>query len=332
MTKLPITLAIDKYDYVRPLIDGTIEPEGIDIRIIEVPASTRHERMIRYEEYDACEFAFGGHIVAVSRGQLQGRAIPAFPRRMFAHKFWAVRADREINSPRDLAGKKVGILSYENTLQIPVRSVLQHQYNLEKGAIHWKCQHRGPIGIDQVEGVNLEIIGRQPSLEELLLAGQLDAMVIPSIIGAIIRGDSRVRPLFADPKSEERQYFQATNHFPIMHDVLLKQSLLEQDPWVAPSLLDAFKKLRRHHLEWIQQPFNLAFAWARELMLEERKFFGPNQWEDGFHANEKQVELMCRYAHEQGMTAQLVEPKSLFVPSTLDSYQITEDKLAKAGV
>ncbi len=99
MAKLPITLAIDKYDYVRPLIDGTIEPEGIDLRVTEVPASTGHERLIRYEEYDACEFAFGGHIAAVSWGLLQGRAIPVFPRRMFAHKFWAVRADRGINSP-----------------------------------------------------------------------------------------------------------------------------------------------------------------------------------------------------------------------------------------
>ena len=69
MTKLPVTLAIDKYDYLRPLMDGTIEPEGIDLRIIEVPAGIRHERMYRYEEYDACEFAFGGHIAAGIRPQ-----------------------------------------------------------------------------------------------------------------------------------------------------------------------------------------------------------------------------------------------------------------------
>ncbi len=319
MAKLQITLAIDKYDYVRPLTDGIIQPEGIELRIIEVPAGTRHERMYRYEEYDACEFAFGGHIVAASRGLLLGRAIPAFPRRMFAHKFWAVRADGGIDSPRDLEGKKVGILSYENTLQIPVRSALQHQYGLAKDAVHWSCLHRGAIGIDHVEGGNVEVIGERPGLVELLLAGQLDAMVIPSIIGPIIRGDSSVRPLFVDPKSEERKYFQATNHFPIMHDVLLKQSLLERDPWVAQSLLDVFKKLRRHHLEWMEQPPNLSFAWGRELLGEERKFFGPTQWEDGFDANRDQIELMCRYANEQGMTTHVVDPKSLFVPSTLDS-------------
>ncbi len=319
MAKLPITLAIDKYDYLRPLMDGTIEPEGIDLRIIEVPAGIRHERMFRYEEYDACEFAFGGHILAASRGQLLGRAIPVFPRRMFAHKFWAVRTDRGINSPRDLEGKRVGILSFENTLQIPVRSSLQHQYCLSKEAVHWLCLHRGPVGIDHVEGAHLDIIGGRSGLEELLLAGQLDAMVIPYIIGSIIRGDSRVRPLFADAKSEERQYFQATGHFPIMHDVLLKQSALDRDPWVAQSLIDAFKRSRRHHFDWMEQPPNMSFAWARELLLEERKFFGPTQWEDGFDTNRKQLDLMCRYAYEQGMTTHVVDPKELFVPTTLDS-------------
>lgn len=319
MAKLSITLAIDKYDYVRLLMDRTVEPEGIDLRIIEVPAGIRHERMYRYEEYDACEFAFGGHLVAASRGELLGRAIPVFPRRMFAHKFWAVRTDRGIDSPRDLIGKKVGIASYENTLQVPVRSVLQHQYGLAKDAVHWKCRHRGVLGIDKVGGANMEVIGEKPGLVEQLLEGQLDAMVIPSIIEPVLSGDPRVRPLFNDPKTEERRYFETTGHFPIMHDVLLKQSVLDRDPWVAQSLLDAFKQARRRHLDWMEQPPNLTFAWSRELLLEERRFFGRSQWEDGFKANAKQVELMCRYANEQGMTARLVDPMSLFVPSTLDS-------------
>jgi len=319
MAKLPITLAIDKYDYVRPLIDGTVQPEGIDLRVIEVPAGERHERMYRYEEYDACEFALGGHIVAVSRGLLLGRAIPAFPRRMFPHKFWAVRADRGIDSPRDLRGKKVGIASYENTLQIPVRSALQHQYGVGKDAIHWKARHVGMIGIDRIPGGNLEVIGARPDHLELLLAGELDAMVIPSVIGPVIKGDPRVRLLFIDPKSEERRYYESTGHFPIMHDVLLKQSLLERDPWVGQSLLDAFKRARRWHLDWMEQPPNLSFAWSRELLLEERSIFGPNQWADGFEANRQQLELMCRYAQEQGMTDSLVDPRDLFVPSAMGS-------------
>jgi 4,5-dihydroxyphthalate decarboxylase len=319
MMKLQITFAIDRYDHLWPLIDGRVQPEGIEIRFIEVPAGIRHERMYNYEEYDLCEFALGGHIVAASRGLLLGRAIPGFPRRMFPHKFWAVRADRGIRSPQDLPGKRVGIVSYENTLQVAVRASLQHQYGLPQNAVRWMVGHRGMIGIDRVSGVNIEILERGKNLEKMLLAGELDAMIVPSVIEPIIHGDPRVCSLFKDPKSEEKAYYEMSGHFPIMHDVVIKQAILDKDPWVANSILEALKKSRQVHLLWMEQPPNLSFAWARELLHEERTLFGPKQWTDGLEANLKQLELMCRYACEQGMTPAPVDPSVLFIPSTLNS-------------
>jgi len=317
MAKLQLTFAIDRYDHLWPLMDGRVQPEGIELRWIEVPAGIRHARMYNYEEYDLCEFALGGHIVAASRGLLLGRAIPAFPRRMFPHQFWAVRADRGIRAPQDLAGKRVGIVSYENTLQVGVRASLEHQYGLGQNAVHWVAGHRGMIGVDRVPGVALEILEKGKNLETMLLAGELDAMIVPSVIQPIIHGNPRVRGLFDDPKSEEKAYYELTRHFPIMHDVLIKHAVLEKDPWVANSLLEALKRSRQVHLLWMEQPPNLSFAWGRELLREERALLGPNRWIDGFEANLKQLELMCRYAREQGMTANVVDPASLFVPSNL---------------
>jgi hypothetical protein len=69
----------------------------------------------------------------------------------------------------------------------------------------------------------------------------------------------------------------------------------------------------------MEQPTNVSFAWGREFLLEERSLFGPTQWEDGFKASRKQLELMCQYAYEQGMTANIVDPTALFFPSILDS-------------
>jgi 4,5-dihydroxyphthalate decarboxylase len=177
--------------------------------------------------------------------------------------------------------------------------------------------HRGMIGVDRVAGVNMEILEKGKNLESMLLAGELDAMIVPSVIEPIIHGDPRVRSLFIDPKSEEKAYYEMSGHFPIMHDVVIKQAILDKDPWVANTLLEALKKSRQVHLLWMEQPPNLSFAWGRELLHEERAIFGPKQWADGLEANLKQLEFMCRYAHEQGMTASVVDPASLFVPSTL---------------
>ncbi len=319
MNKLPITFAVDRYDHLWPLLDGRVQAEGIEVRIVEVVSAIRHQRMYNHEEYDACEFALGGHIVAASRGLLLGRAIPAFPRRMFPHKFWAVRADREIRAPRDLTGKRVGIVSYENTLQIPVRASLHHQYGLLNDVVHWVTAHRGLMGVNEVPGVQSELLEKGRDLETMLLAGDLDAMIMPSIVDSIIHGAPGIRALFSDPESEEKAYYEMTGHFPIMHDVVIKQSILNKDPWVANSLLQALRKSREAHLLWMEQPPNLSLAWGRELMHEERRLFGPTQWQDGFEANRKQLEIMCRYAHEQGMTAGIADPAALFIPSTLKS-------------
>ena len=321
MSKLQVTFAVQRYDHLDPLIGRTVQPESIELRIVHVPTETRHAGMYRHQEYDACEFGLGPHLVAASRGELLGQAIPAFPLRKFPHKYWVVRTDRNIHSPEDLIGRRVGIVCYENTLQVPVRSALEYQYGVHRKQIHWVAGYRGLVGIDHVDDVPLEVLdgdGRQ-SLEKMLLAGELDAMVVPRILDSIVTGDPRVRDLFSDAKSEEKAYFAFTGDFPLMHVVLLKKSLVERHPWVAENLLDALVRSRRQYLERRERHPTSSFAWGRELLLEERRFFGRNQWDDGFKANRKQLELMCGYAHEQGMTADKVDPTALFVPSTLDS-------------
>ena len=324
MAKLSITLASDKYDFLRPLLENEITPEGIDLRIIEVVPTTglaaaRHRRMYRFEEYDAAEFALVGHMVAVARGDLLHRAIPCFPRRMFPHKFVAVRTDRGIESPRDLAGKRIGIVNWENTLQVPLRRALVEQYGVPEDAIQWVVSNKGVVGVDHIKGIKIEIERSGRKLEDLLLAGELDGVALPFIIEAIIKEDPRVRSLFTDARSEERKYFERTKHFPLMHDILIKQSILEREPWVAHSLVDALKASRRRYLEWMEQPTNLTFAWGREQLLVERKLLGPAQWEDGFQATRAQVQIMCDLAYDQGALIKRIAPEDLFVPSTLDT-------------
>ncbi len=45
-----------------------------------------------------------------------------------------------------------------------------------------------------------------------------------------LRGDGKIRRLFADPKAEEAKYFHKTVIFPIMHVVASKIELLNRIP------------------------------------------------------------------------------------------------------
>lgn len=48
MSSLRITPAVGDYDITGPLIDGTVEPQGLDLLVIALPAPQRHWRMLRH--------------------------------------------------------------------------------------------------------------------------------------------------------------------------------------------------------------------------------------------------------------------------------------------
>jgi len=317
MGKIPITLATDAYDYLGVLREGLVPVEGIDLTVITVMSGIRHQRMYEHEEYDAAEFSLGSHIAAVSRGLLQHQAIPFFPRRMFPHKFFTIRTDRGIETPADLAGKRVGIPSYENTLQLAVRSMLRNQYHVPVDQVRWMAANAGLIGSGPSDGTSVEVVGSGKPQPQMLVDGELDAVVVPDLTPPLLQGHPQVRRLVSDVKAEERAYYQQTRHFPIMHDIVLKRSVVEQHPWVAHALLEALGAARQRYLNWMDQPHRLSFAWAHELLEEERALFGPNQWASGFRPNREQLDIMCRCAQADGMTDELVDPGDLFVESTL---------------
>jgi len=47
MAKLKLTVACDNYDYLQPLREGKIQPEGIDLNLVTVESGIRHERFCR---------------------------------------------------------------------------------------------------------------------------------------------------------------------------------------------------------------------------------------------------------------------------------------------
>ena len=48
MSKLRLTVACDKYDYLQPLRDSQVKAEGLDLNLITVESGVRHERMYHY--------------------------------------------------------------------------------------------------------------------------------------------------------------------------------------------------------------------------------------------------------------------------------------------
>jgi 4,5-dihydroxyphthalate decarboxylase len=50
------------------------------------------------------------------------------------------------------------------------------------------------------------------------------------------------------------------------------------------------------------------------------KLMGDDYWSYGIEANRKELELVMRYTHEQGLVKELGDYKDMFHPSTLDLH------------
>src|ERR1700733_15544930 len=109
MTKrLPLTLACGDYEILRPLKEGTIVPNGIELYVLTASDSTtRHWRFLRNSEYDIAECSASSYIVARDN-DLPFRAIPVFPHRRFRHGFIFINTGKHISKSKDLICKKIG--------------------------------------------------------------------------------------------------------------------------------------------------------------------------------------------------------------------------------
>src|ERR671933_1821609 len=114
VAKIHLTMSCGDYDRTRPLIDGVVQPEGVDLTVIPLPTPERMFRMLQYDEFDICESSSAMFLAARARGR-RWTAIPVFPHRRFRHSYVFVNTEAGIREPRGLAGKAGGVRPSQTT-------------------------------------------------------------------------------------------------------------------------------------------------------------------------------------------------------------------------
>lgn len=317
MGNLRLTLACGDYDLTRALIDGSVQPAGIDLTVLTMPSPERHWRMMRFEEFDVAELSMSDYLVA--RGSGRGfTAIPVFPHRRFRHGFIFCATDGPVATPHDLNGKRVGLRTFQTTAGVWLRGILADDYGVDLSSIVWLAQDEEALPWEPPPSLRVERVPEGTDVERMLFAGQLDAVMYPEVLSSVAKGDPRVRRLFESPKEVERDYFQRTGIFPIMHTVVINESVLAAHPWVAANVLEAFRESKDRAFAAIRNPRAISLAWVQEALEEQERVLGRDPWAYGFAANRVALETLIRYAHEQGLIARPLSAESLFYPTTLE--------------
>src|ERR1700704_3858817 len=101
MRKLELTLAGGRYDRTQPLIDGRVQPEGVDLTFLPLRPGETFWRMLNHGEFDASEMSLSSYTILRSEGDTRFIAIPVFPSRVFRHSAVYVRASTPaLSGPR----------------------------------------------------------------------------------------------------------------------------------------------------------------------------------------------------------------------------------------
>ena len=320
--KLRLTLACGDYDINRGLIEGTIQPEGIELITITLPSPERHWRMMISQEFDICELSMASYLMIRDQGTVPIIAIPVFPHRRFRHSYIFVNASAGLSTPKDLEGRKVGVRTWQTTAGLWTRGILEEHYGVDITKIRWYRQDTEDIPFTLPPEFDMTQLSRDQNMNRMLAEGELDAMIYPEIPSAFKQGDPRIKRLFANAKAEEQRFFRETGLFPIMHTVVIKESLLERYPWVAMSMLKAFRASKELAWQLMEDPRRISLAWVRELIEEQREVMGRDPWPYDLPSNRKALETMIRYSKRQGMIQRAMAPEELFFKPALEELPV----------
>ena len=313
MSNLKLTLACGRYDRTQPLIDGRVVPEGVDLTFLPLRPGETFWRMLNHSEFDVSEMSLSSYTILRSEGDTRFIAIPVFPSRVFRHSAVYLRADSKIETPQGLKGKRIGVADYQMTAAVWVRGFLMHEYGVTPEDVTWVIG-RPVRAIKPPEGIRVEAMPAETTLEAMLDRGEIDAfmsVMIPEGIG------KTVRRLFRDPRKVERDYFEKTGIFPIMHTVVLKTRLYEENPWLAVSFYRAFCRARDVAYQWMYDTdaLTVSLPWVIDELGATRKIFGPQIWDYSIEGSRPTLDALVTYLDEQKLTRRRMSVEELFVPN-----------------
>ena len=121
MSKLRLSLGCWNYDRTRGLLEGRVQPDGIELTYLNMPVEETFFRMLRHREFDVAEMSLSSYTVSLFKEQKHFIAIPVFPSRFFRHSCIYVNTGAGIKEPKDLVGKKIGNPEYQMTAPAPWR-------------------------------------------------------------------------------------------------------------------------------------------------------------------------------------------------------------------
>jgi 4,5-dihydroxyphthalate decarboxylase len=322
---MKLLAGIGRYDRTAPLLDGSVKVEGADLAFQSPPLEELFVRAFDKGEYDIAELSLSNYVYLTSEGRCQFIGLPVFPSRTFRHAAIYIRTDKDLRSPRDLAGRLVGVREFSMTAALMARGVLEDDFGVPASAIRWRygraeSYDSPPVVRMRPRGIEVEPIAAGENLSDLLRAGNIDALVAYKPPSCFEEKAPHVRRLFPDHIAAERDYYARTGIFPIMHLVAVRRELAATNPGLCIAVCNAFEEAKRMAFEALEGYSSLAVSlpWAPANLADARAVMGEDFWPYGVARNRAAIEAVTRYSAAQGLASRVLRIEELFAGNTLE--------------
>ena len=313
MPRIPLTLAVRDYAHIAPLALGDVAIEGVDLtlrRVFDAP-----QQVLVNPAIDGGEASFSRHLQRVAANDDTYVALPAFVLRGFRQRCIFVRRDSPLADLTDLVGRRVGLNEWGATGHTWARAAFRERtINLQD--VHWIVGQISP-GAPPPPATPFPSyimpVADGTTLTELLLAGEIDAILASEppegfhpVNGPIVR-------LFRDFRAAERAYFSRTGVLPSHHLMILRRSVVERHPWLPRQIFAAFEESRRRAAE-NRQLLGDVTPWLLAELEESEAVIGVEAEAYGVEPNRTMTATFCAEQLAQELVTTPIDPADVFAP------------------
>ncbi|MBW1837215.1 MAG: ABC transporter substrate-binding protein [Deltaproteobacteria bacterium] len=326
-----IKIAGYDYDRVRTIMDGQVGIEGAEVSFDTENIYTVSRHAFGPDrKYEVTEIGLIPFIRKYINEDFRSYTlIPVFISRIFRHRNVFVHVDSGIEKPGDLRGKRVGTPGYGFSANTWIRGFLLDEYGVKADEMQWIETTESSDGARLSPKLNryflsddFPLVKGPPGVDEseLLLSGGCDALITAITPRAFLEGNPKIKQLFPDVRAAEQNYYRKTRIFPIMHAVAIRTDMIEANPWLPKAVFEMYSKAKLKAYANLETTTSLkvTLPWVTQEFEDTRSLMGKNFWPYGVEANRKELELVMRYTHEQGLVKHRLKFEELFHPSTLN--------------
>ncbi|NBP74023.1 MAG: ABC transporter substrate-binding protein, partial [Alphaproteobacteria bacterium] len=255
MNNLKLSIATTDYDHFRDFRTGDVRAEGIDHTWSMLGHHEVFARFTANREWDVAELSFAKFSAQITRPSLSRFSGRPFQNCAISS---SEMQSNESKTP-SLKGKRIGSPEWAHSAAVYMRGWMHNECGVKLQDVHWYQAGANSAGrVEKVEinlpdGVELTRVADK-SLSEMLASGEIDCAIIARPPTCFLEGHPDVERLYPDHVPMEEDYYARTGVWPIMHIIAMQRHILDENPWVARNLLNAFNESKRRSVERMLDP------------------------------------------------------------------------------